>query len=452
MAPSESLDTILNQITTTNNAVALNNSLRNNIPKESRDTILASFLSGGQDPLTVLDMRENTLGVLWILAARLTLPTAAPPPWPLVQEFCHTFIPEHSRLAPDRVTAVARGIAAHATASLNPKAAIQPLYDLVRRYPPDLSYLTSIHTAFALVRPSFLLIVLSQHHQQSCVSTQTFSALVPVLYNPITNIDTVLSPDLTYNDSLIYHYLGGITFAALKRWTQAEEFFEIALSTPGHVPAALQLEALKKLKLVQLIATGKTAPLPKYTHPLLLRLFKSSPYSTFVNAYPHNTDLLHDCVQREAATFAAEKNTGLIQQAFARAPRWTLKKLTGTYVTLSLSDIAKAIKIESEDDVRALLLDMIEANDVTAQISADGAVTFSDPAPTFTKEQVDCVLADVQNQAELLSFLERGMAKSKEYLSKAVKNREDSSWAAQAEEDLLISAPGIVWAEEASFA
>lgn len=68
MAPSESLDTILNQITTTNNVAALNSSLRSHLSKESRDTILASTLSGGQDPLTVLDMRENTLGVLWILS------------------------------------------------------------------------------------------------------------------------------------------------------------------------------------------------------------------------------------------------------------------------------------------------------------------------------------------------------------------------------------------------
>ena len=43
----------------------------------------------------------------------------------------------------------------------------------------------------------------------------------------------------------------------------------------------------------------------------------------------------------------------------ARAPRWVLKKLTSTYVTLHLSDIGRAIKIDSEDEVRALLLSMV---------------------------------------------------------------------------------------------
>ena len=75
-----------------------------------------------------------------------------------------------------------------------------------------------------------------------------------------------LSPDLSFNDNLIYHYLGGIALAALKRWKEAEEYFEICVTSPGSVPAALQMEALKKLRLVQLISTGQVSsssfPLP----------------------------------------------------------------------------------------------------------------------------------------------------------------------------------------------
>jgi COP9 signalosome complex subunit 3 len=67
----------------------------------------------------------------------------------------------------------------------------------------------------------------------------------------------MLSPDLHYTDNLSYHYTGGIALAALKRWKEAEEFFEICVTSPGNYPAALQMEALKKLRLVQLISTGK---------------------------------------------------------------------------------------------------------------------------------------------------------------------------------------------------
>ncbi|KAG6806845.1 hypothetical protein H0H92_009864 [Tricholoma furcatifolium] len=418
-----SLDSIL----ANTNLATLNSTLR-------ASTLLAGTLSNGQDPLATLDPRENTLGVLYILSARFSTPTSTPPPWTAVEQFCQNFIPDHARLAPDRVTSLARGIS---SACPTPKAAIAPLLDLISRYPYDASYLTTIHATLAL----------------ACVRTYSYSALLPILATPITNIDLTLSPDLTYSDSLTYHYLGGIAFAALKRWRSACEFFEIALSAPGAVPAALQLEALKKLRLVQLIAYGKIAPLPKYTHTNLPRLFKNTPYSTFVNNYPHNIDTLRDLVHREEPTFSLEKNLGLINQALARAPRWTLKKLTGTYITLSLSDIAKAINLPSEDAVRALLLDMIESSDITAHISTD-SVTFSDPTPAVSQSQIDTVLREVQAQSEMLRTLERDMSKNKDYLAKAVKNRDDSSaWSLQVDEEVFagIGGPsGPVWAEDAS--
>lgn len=73
---------------------------------------------------------------------------------------------------------------------------------------------------------------------------------------PILHIETSISP-LTYLDNLIYHYAGGFALAALKKWREAEEFFEICACSPGQAPSAIQLEALKKLTLVQLILYGR---------------------------------------------------------------------------------------------------------------------------------------------------------------------------------------------------
>ena len=63
-----------------------------------------------------------------------------------------------------------------------------------------------------------------------------------------------------YNDNLVYHYAGGMVYAALKRWAEAQEFFEICASSPGSAAAGIQMEALKKLVLVQLIHEGKVDP------------------------------------------------------------------------------------------------------------------------------------------------------------------------------------------------
>ena len=89
----------------------------------------------------------------------------------------------------------------------------------------------------------------------------------PVLAVPITTIDLKLS-DITYNDNLTYHYAGGVALGALKRWKEAEEFLEICASSPAQVPAAIQLEASKKLVLIQLILYGKVRPMScaKFTY------------------------------------------------------------------------------------------------------------------------------------------------------------------------------------------
>ena len=45
-------------------------------------------------------------------------------------------------------------------------------------------------------------------------------------------------------------------------------------------------------------------------------------------------------------------------------------------------------------------------------------MTFSDPPAQFTKEKVDGVLMDVQEQTALLGYLEQEVGRNKEYLSK----------------------------------
>ena len=70
MAPSDgpmSLDTIINQITTANSPATLNHTLHNGLPKESHDAILKSTLPGTQDPLSILDMCQNTISMLYIM-------------------------------------------------------------------------------------------------------------------------------------------------------------------------------------------------------------------------------------------------------------------------------------------------------------------------------------------------------------------------------------------------
>ncbi|KAL0958361.1 hypothetical protein HGRIS_000503 [Hohenbuehelia grisea] len=428
MTPTEAstaLDSLVAQIVASNNYPALEHTIRNGLPKDSRETILASALSSGQDPLTVLDLRAHTLGVLYIISARLQGSSSTLPSLQIVADFCRVFNPDQARIAPQRVTQLAKSVLRISEDLENPKWAVEPLHNLLMRFAPDPSCLTPIHPLFAL----------------SCVKTQSFTAALPLLLShPITSVDTSLTPELTYSDNLMYHYLGGVILAALKKWDAAEDYFETCVSSPAQVPAALQLEALKKLSIIQLISKGKTSSLPKYTNSQLSRLFKQTPYTAFINNYPRNTKQLHNILDKEHPYFLNERMVGLLRQALARAPRWSIKKLTETYLTLNLAEIAKEVNISSENEVRSIVLDMIAVGDINAKLSISGTVTFSD-APSevakITKDEVDKMLYDAQVQGELLARLEADLGRSREYLTKAVKAKDDPWAGASNEEELF---------------
>ncbi|KAI0350548.1 hypothetical protein OH77DRAFT_1463574 [Trametes cingulata] len=426
-----SLDDVFNQITSTSSPGSLHHYLKSFAPKEVRDTILASTLSSGQDPLAILDPQRNTLGFLYILSARLHSVSAQTPPLHVIENFCSQFDPEQARLAPERVTLLAKGIVRASESSNNAKYALAPLYNLLTRYPPHLSYLTTLHAIFL----------------KTCVSTGHFTFALPILAVPITAVDTSIS-DLHYNDNLVYHYSGGVALGALKRWREAEEFFEICVSAPAQVPAAIQLEAYKKLALVQLIQYGETKPPPKYSHPALSRMLKNSIYGAFAKMYPAQTSALRTFVTKEQEHFAQERNMGLINQAIDRAPVWLIKKLTATYLTLGLGDIGKEVGIESEDEVRAIILNMIDAGEINASISADNTVTFADVVPKFSKEDLDRVVVQAQEHNRVLQEVERAVNASKEYLTKAMKNKDDGNWGL--EEDMFPPGMGggTTWAED----
>ncbi|KAI0820144.1 hypothetical protein BC628DRAFT_1399117 [Trametes gibbosa] len=425
-----SLDDVLQQITTSTNPNTLHHYLKSFAPKEVRDVILASTLSSGQDPLSALDPERNTLGFLYILSARLHSASAPTPNISIIENFCNQFDPAQARCAPERVTLLAKGIVRVSESSNTMKYALAPLLSLVTRYPPHLSYLTTLHAIFV----------------KTCVTTSHFTAALPVLAVPITAVDINLS-DLHYNDNLVYHYSGGMALGALKRWREAEEFFEICVSAPAHVPAAIQLEAYKKLVLVQLIQYGKTSAAPKYTHPALSRLLKNTQYSALLKMYPARVDTLRIYVTKEQEYFAQDRNLGLINQAIDRAPVWLIKKLTATYLTLGLADIGREVGIDSEEEIRAIIVSMIDAQEINATISADNTVTFADVVPKFSKDELDRILVQAQEHNRVLLDVERAVNASKEYLTKAMKNKDDGGWGI--EEDVFPSSMGgdVNWAE-----
>jgi COP9 signalosome complex subunit 3 len=162
-------------------------------------------------------------------------------------------------------------------------------------------------------------------------------------------------------DGLSYHYLGGVLFAMLKRWPEAIDYFDIACSFPTQSPnsaSALQLEALKKLLLIQLIAYGKSPGIPKYAPPALSRALKSSPYTVLLKHYPGTAKDTYSPSEKDVKIFSGDGNMGLVSQVMEKAVGWRVKEITGTYVALGLGEICDIVGV-SRDEVRCVLLAMV---------------------------------------------------------------------------------------------
>jgi len=187
-----------------------------------------------------------------------------------------------------------------------------------------------------------------------------------------------------------------------------------------------------------LIAYGKTQPLPKFTNNTLVRLFKNTPYASILKFYPSQTAELATLVHKEHDLFKTDRNLGLIKQAVDKAPRWSIKKLTETYLTLSLADIGSKVGVADVEAVGSMILGMIDCDEIQAIISAHGTVTFddSDPASNFTQAEIEAVLRSAQEQNSMLLELDRQMGVSKEYLGKILKGKDDSAWGP--DEELLL--------------
>ncbi|CAE6462328.1 unnamed protein product [Rhizoctonia solani] len=431
MAPIESLEQVIqsSQSQIAQDPAAHANQLRNLAKKSGGNIILGSLLPVApptpvedtdvpaeppapvqNDPLDIMDPAQSTLAVLFILSARVLPESPAPPPLQHISNFCTNFNPEHARLAPERVTLLAQGIYTLAERNQALPEAIPLLMSLVRRYPPHVGYLTTIH-------PLLL---------AACVQTHHFTTVVPLLAEGITEIDTQIS-DVQYTDNLQYHYLGGCVYAALKRFKEAEDFFETTVTAPATVASAIQLEAYKKLGLIQLILYGELRNPPRYVSSSVTRVYKTqTAYLNFAKNYGIASP--NEIPASDVEIFTRDNNMGLLKQAVARIPYWAVHKLTKVYVSLSLAEIGQSIKVSDPATVKTLIQTMITTGEIHATISPSGIVKFEDaPLQTINEAEGERLLGLARAQCLKLMELDKQIAKSKPYITAALREREHST-------------------------
>jgi COP9 signalosome complex subunit 3 len=293
---------------------------------------------------------------------------------------------------------------------------------------PSVNHLTPVHGEFVKL----------------CVAAHAHHRALPIIADSLFNVDG--DADVAIEDVLTYAYYAGLAYTGARRFVDARLMFHRCMQTPATAVSAIAVEAYKKYVLVSLIIDGKVAPsalsdLPQALTVALPRVAEAyhelAQASTKSNSISGNSSssnnsaapsrsakaasdeaggkkrrgdeplagmlspgeaaaLLQTSTPRAGASklervavrhverVRADRNLGLLKQALAAERRVDLKRQTKTYLTLSLAAIAQRAGLANEAAAEELLLQMIEAGEIFAKISArDGMVVFQDVSESY---------------------------------------------------------------------
>nr|CAI5839924.1 unnamed protein product [Callosobruchus analis] len=351
--------------------------------------------------LETLDIQQHSLGILAVLCAKFTAPTtgsnAQDNRFTQTQEFILNCNGEHIRFAPDTFAELCHLLTNYLVEQRQPLKGIYLLEKAISKLRLFDSQLTSIHADLC----------------QLCILAKCFKPALKLLDIDITGICQEQSynpngPQFDAKYFLLYYYYGGKVYLAVRNLERALYFFEVAITTPAHAVSHIMLEAYKKYILVSLLLHGKILPVPKYASQVVSRFIKplSQPYHDLATAFTSNSSAeLNAVLVRHTEVFNRDHNMGLVKQVSSVLYKKNIQRLTKTFLTLSLSDVASRVGLSSPSEAESHILQMIETQQIFATINQkDGMVIFRDEPEKFSGPEV---LKGLEEQLQLCMDLDK---------------------------------------------
>uniref|UniRef100_A0A4W2FM20 COP9 signalosome complex subunit 3 n=1 Tax=Bos indicus x Bos taurus TaxID=30522 RepID=A0A4W2FM20_BOBOX len=395
--------------------------------------LLAKNLSHLDTVLGALDVQEHSLGVLAVLFVKFSMPSVPDfeTLFSQVQLFISTCNGEHIRYATDTFAGLCH----------------QLTNALVER-------------------------------KQLCLLAKCFKPALP--YLDVDMVD-ICKENGAYDAKhfLCYYYYGGMVYTGLKNFERALYFYEQAITTPAMAVSHIMLESYKKYILVSLILLGKVQQLPKYTSQIVGRFIKPCPVSDkedeepyrpggghssalrgpqprgllflwkqlvvpwhlpLSNAYhelaqvysTNNPSELRSLVTKHSEIFTRDNNMGLVKQCLSSLYKKNIQRLTKTFLTLSLQDMASRVQLSGPQEAEKYVLHMIEDGEIFASINQkDGMVSFHDNPEKYNnpamlhnidQEMLKCIELD-----ERLKAMDQEITVNPQFVQKSMGSQEDDS-------------------------
>uniref|UniRef100_A0A673AMA7 COP9 signalosome complex subunit 3 n=1 Tax=Sphaeramia orbicularis TaxID=375764 RepID=A0A673AMA7_9TELE len=331
--------------------------------------LLAKNLSHLDTVLGALDIQEHSLGVLAVLFVKFSMPNIPDfeTLFSQVQLFISTCNGEHIRYATDTCkSSLTHCLTCQMLKSFPlEKLGVVVLKQAIDKMQMNTNQLTSVHADLC----------------QLCLLAKCFKPALPFLELDMMDI---CKENGAYDAKhfLCYYYYGGMIYTGLKNFERALYFYEQAITTPAMAVSHIMLEAYKKYILVSLILHGKVQQLPKYTSQIVGRFIKplSNAYHELAQVYTTNNPAeLRSLVNKHSETFTRDNNTGLVKQCLSSLYKKNIQRLTKTFLTLSLQDMASRVQLSGPQEAEKYVLHMIEDGEIYASINQkDGMVCFHD--------------------------------------------------------------------------
>eukprot|EP00252_Welwitschia_mirabilis_P016920 TRINITY_DN37678_c0_g1_i1.p1 TRINITY_DN37678_c0_g1~~TRINITY_DN37678_c0_g1_i1.p1 ORF type:complete len:424 (-),score=79.39 TRINITY_DN37678_c0_g1_i1:301-1572(-) len=405
----EAIDTILAQIqgfsVATDDLTHLNGLLKQHEETFKEQGLRLSAV------LSHLDGARHSLGYLYILEAYAssTIPADQMDGFMLTtSNFIDTCVGEQIRLAPEKFTTLCKRFKDHAVQQQFPLRAILPLRTAIRKLQLSPEQLAPLHADFLLV----------------CLLAKYYKAALSILED---NIFEVEQP----KDFLLYCYYGGIVFIGLKRFKKALEFFQHVITAPTTTLSAITVEAYKKFILVSLMLNGQVPSFPKYTPSVVQRSLKpcTQVYLDLATNYTNgNISALENYINEQMEKFKNDNNFGLVKQVLSSLYKRNIQRLTQTYLTLSLQDIATTAQLQTAKQAELHVLQMIQEGEIFATINQkDGMVSFNEDPEQYKTcqmaEYIDSAIQRVMVLSKKLTQVDEQISCDQSYLSRVGRDR-----------------------------
>ncbi|KAK3413027.1 hypothetical protein EUGRSUZ_I01664 [Eucalyptus grandis] len=333
--------------------------------------------------LDQVDPAKHSLGYLYFLEAFTSGPVSKEQALtliPILARFINCCDAQQIRFAPDKFVSVCKRFKDHVLLIESPLRGVSPMRAAVRKLQTTSEHLTTLH-------PDFLLL---------CLLSKSYNIGLSVLEDDIFDVDQP-------RDLFLYCYYGGMICIGQKRFRKALELLHNVVTAPMNAINAIAVEAYKKYILVSLIHYGQfSTSLPKYAS---------------------------SAAQRNLKNFCQDKNLGLVKQVVSSMYKHNIQRLTQTYLTLSLQDIANTVQLGSPKEAEMHVLQMIQDGEIFATINQkDGMVRFlEDPEQYKTCQMIEHIDSSIQRIMTLsrkLNAMDELMSYDPLYLSKVGRERQ----------------------------